>query len=73
MMQEFQERIKSQDREIKILNEKVSSNHGKYGNAISMEIKVNELSEREKKYKAEIEKLKEDRDMKYNEYARFIE
>lgn len=38
-----------------------------------MEIKVNEMVEREKKYKAEIEKLKEDRDLKYNEYARFIE
>ena len=38
-----------------------------------MEIKVNELMEREKKYKAEIDKLKDDRDMKYNEYAKFIE
>ena len=38
-----------------------------------MEIKVNELIEKEKKYKSEIEKLKEDRDMKYNEYAKFIE
>ena len=38
-----------------------------------MEMKMNEMNEREKKLKAEIEKLKEDRDLKYNEYARFIE
>lgn len=66
---DYEEKIRKLERELKALNDKLMlDTHGKLGNQVLNEKKINELIENEKRMSSEVEEIKRERDIKIKEY-----
>lgn len=67
--EDYEEKIRKLEKELKALNDKLMlDTHGKLGNQVLNEKKINELMENDKRMNNEVEEIKKERDVKIKEY-----
>ena len=71
---EYEDKIRKLEKELKALNDKLMlDTHGKLGNQVLNEKKINELVENEKRLTIEVEEIKRERDLKIKEYQQIFD